>query len=258
MCKKLLEQIKSVKLSEQAKVWLVWIFPVLLIFAALGLWEAISADSMFFVTLLMVIILILALLTVGSLVYLCIKKKFGKAFMFLIFGIGPAALMFVISCFMLMFVNNPDEYGKQHPIPADFEYSLPLSSADSLAVDSADADTWLRVYNGFQGGIYTYDFYYDKPLAAGTVFLRCFEAVTNDPLTEQGEFIKRRVSWNTKQAVEAGKGFRKLVEGKRFTIYEGDWGDYYAVRVEAWHKAKDGGKETKLMEKVYRMEGWMR
>lgn len=31
---------------------------------------------------------------------------------------------------------------------------------------------------------------------------------------------------------------------------------YYAVRVEVWHRDKTSRKETKLLEKIYRMEGW--
>ena len=52
--------------------------------------------------------------------------------------------------------------------------------------------------------------------------------------------------------------FRQLVYKKGFTIYEGDWEDYYAARIEVWHKNASSGEETKLLEKIYRVEGWMR
>ena len=52
--------------------------------------------------------------------------------------------------------------------------------------------------------------------------------------------------------------FSKLVDKKEFTIYEGDWEDYYAARIEVWHYDKATGKEKKLVEKIYRVEGWMR
>ena len=35
-------------------------------------------------------------------------------------------------------------------------------------------------------------------------------------------------------------------------------GIYYAAKIEVWHKDAKTGRETKLMEKVYRVEGWMR
>ena len=255
---KLTERIKTIKLSDQAKTWLVWIFPVLFIFANLGFWEAGSANSLFLENLLFVIIVLLGVLSIASLVYLCIKRKFVKALMFLVFGIGPAALMFVMTCFVYMFTEHPDDYAEKHPIPAGMEYSLPMESSDSIKVDTADSGSWLRVYNGMQGGIYSYDFYYDKPLPEGSVFLRCFEAVTDDPLSESSVSHKRSVSGRTRQAVKAGEGFRQLAGGKEFTIYEGEWEKYYAVRVEVWFEAQKDGKETKLTEKVYRMEGWMR
>lgn len=259
MCKKLIERIKAVKLSDQAKVWLVWIFPALFIFANLGFWKACDANSPFFQNFLFVVILLLGVLTIASLVYLCIKKKFVKALLFLLFGIGPAALIFLMSCFMSMLAEHPDDYAEKHPIPAGLKYSLPLESSDSVKVDTVDSNTWLQVYNDLQGGIYTYDFCYDKPLPEGSVFLRCFEAATNDPLSEWSYDESRSISKKSKQSIIADSdGFRQLVSGKKFTIYEGEWEKYYAVRVEVWFKAKKDNKETKLMEKVYRMEGWMR
>jgi len=43
-----------------------------------------------------------------------------------------------------------------------------------------------------------------------------------------------------------------------FMLYEGDFNEYYAVRVEAWHRDSLSGTETKLLEKPYRLDGWMR
>ncbi|WP_348636566.1 hypothetical protein QLS71_015380 [Mariniflexile litorale] len=43
-----------------------------------------------------------------------------------------------------------------------------------------------------------------------------------------------------------------------FTIYEGDWGKPYGARFEVWFKPDNGGKEVKLLEKNYIIEGWMR
>ena len=35
-------------------------------------------------------------------------------------------------------------------------------------------------------------------------------------------------------------------------------GDYYAARIEVWHRNAETKQEMKLLEKVYRVEGWMR
>ena len=53
-------------------------------------------------------------------------------------------------------------------------------------------------------------------------------------------------------------GDKTLFQNIEFTIYEGDWEDYYAARIEVWHKDASTQKETKLLEKVYRVDGWMR
>ena len=59
-------------------------------------------------------------------------------------------------------------------------------------------------------------------------------------------------------SIESTKTFSQVVDKKEFTIYEGDWGDYYAARIEVWHRDANTGEEKKLMDKVYRVEGWMR
>ncbi|MBP5375589.1 MAG: hypothetical protein J6Y38_04560 [Bacteroidaceae bacterium] len=48
------------------------------------------------------------------------------------------------------------------------------------------------------------------------------------------------------------------MDKQEFTIYEGVWDDYYAARVEVWFKDAETRKERKLVEKVYRVEGWQR
>ena len=86
----------------------------------------------------------------------------------------------------------------------------------------------------------------------GEVFLRCYEA------TENIELSASRLKEASTVEVKNHKGFGPVVEGQQFSIYEGDWDDYYAARVEVWHYDASTGKETKLLEKTYRVEGWMR
>ena len=49
----------------------------------------------------------------------------------------------------------------------------------------------------------------------------------------------------------------KFSSATDFTIYEGDWGKPYAARFELWFKPVNGGHERKLIEKNYKIEGWM-
>jgi hypothetical protein len=99
--------------------------------------------------------------------------------------------------------------------------------------------------------MYKYDFYYG-PLPAGDIYLRCFEVTKNIPLSED------RLTESSRVNIGSTTSFTKLANKQEFTIYEGDWGDYYAARIEVWYKNAATKQEKKLHEKVYRVEGWMR
>ena len=161
------------------------------------------------------------------------------------------------------YVDPSDGFGKEHPIPEGTEYCIPLEKHWSVVegewladyeealVDSTDTTSWLQIWNDSEGGRYLYDCYYPV-LSAGTVYLKCYEV--GDNICLSGNVMPR----HTSVGCNATKSFSKLVEKQEFVIYEGDWGDYYAVRVEVWHRDSTTHRERKLMEKVYRMEGWMR
>lgn len=147
----------------------------------------------------------------------------------------------------------PDGFGLRHKIPDGLEYNVPYNTSSSpiTLVDSKNPDTYLQIKDGSQGGIYTYDFYYG-PLPAGKIYLKCFEATNNIPLSES------RIYKSSMKTIKPTKSFQRLVADKRFTIYEGDWGDYYAARIEVWFEDAATKKERKLTEKIYRVEGWSR
>ena len=148
---------------------------------------------------------------------------------------------------------SPDSFGKKHPIPEGMEYNLPLTGKSHLTApaDTLDSKACLVLWNDIQGGIYKYDFYYG-PLPAGEIFLRCYEATENIPLSAE------RILQRSKVGIDSTASFTQLVDKQRFTIYEGDWDDYYAARVEVWFRDAATKQERKLVEKVYRVEGWMR
>ena len=148
--------------------------------------------------------------------------------------------------------NLSDTFGIEHPIPDGMAYEIPLAeNAPMPIVDPQSEDDYLQLREGIQGGIYHYTLYYPA-LPDGEVFLRCFEA------SEDLELSNPRLKETTAVEVKGHTDFGPVVEGQQFTIYEGDWGDYYAARVEVWHKDAATGEKTKLTEKTYRVEGWMR
>ena len=75
---------------------------------------------------------------------------------------------------------------------------------------------------------------------------------SNLPLSEDSIPVRSKVT------IDSTIAFSQLVHNKSFTIYEGDWDDYYAARIEVWFQNKETKEECKLLEKVYRVDGWMR
>ena len=161
-------------------------------------------------------------------------------------------MFFALGFIGLALQSAPTDFAKNHPIPEGLAYHMPKAENADLAedVDPTDSTTFLQLRNSFQGGIYEYSFYYPS-LPEGVVWLRCYEVTKNVPLSES------RIMRKSQQQVKGTDRFACLVDAKRFTIYEGDWGDCYAARIEVWFKDRNGQKR-KLLEKTYGVEGWTR
>lgn len=218
-----------------------------------------------------------------SFIYALKMKKNGKALGCLAAGFGWLIITTMFSGFYLLWEQSqPTGYAASHPIPEGLEYNIPLQEirvvdgdtvvpvlgielrgTDTMyyrkgwqkhtppTIDKENEQTWLQIWNSFQGGIYKYSFYYPE-LLSGTIYLRCFEVSKNEELSA------RRIKESTSVEFHGHNKFGKIVDMQRFTIYEGDWGDYYAVRVEVWYHDPVKKEERMLMSKIYRMEGWMR
>ena len=230
------------------KYW--WAFPVLL--ASL----LITLGLLFFTypSVLDIIVGIFLILTLIALpiswIVLIINKKWFRCLL----SLTMSVLIVCVLWFPLVMasMSAPDGFGRSHPIPEGLAYHHPLSteSEQPMTIDSLDTETYLQVWEEFHGH-YMYDLYYGA-LPAGDIYLRCYEATENIPLSEESILEESFVSRG------ATTSFTQLVSRKKFTIYEGDWDDYYAARIEVWHKDANTQKETKLLEKVYRVDGWMR
>jgi len=205
-------------------------------------------ENIFFVLLLLNIFVLVA-----TWVVLLINKEWWKCLLSFVVStvtvVGAAIVLFLDM--ESLFVGH-DSFGKEHPIPEGLVFHLPQDSySGNESIDSLDIQDYLQIWNGFQGGIYNYDFYYPS-LPAGDIFLRCYEVTGNIPLS------KERIMESSTVSIESTHSFSQVVDKKEFTVYEGDWGDYYAARIEVWHRDAKTGEEKKLMDKVYRVEGWMR
>ena len=204
------------------KYW--WTFPILLALSMLALIVLFILETIIGVLFLLVII---ALLT--SWVLLLINKQWLEVLLSFIVSVVVGCILWIP--LILSAMTGPDGFGKDHPIPEGLEYNKPLSLESNKieVVDSLDHKTYLQIWNDSQGGLYKYDFYYGS-LGPGEVFLRCFEATSNTPLSEDRLIEQSRVK------ISPQKQFGKVVNKQSFTIYEGDWEDYYAARIEVWFK----------------------
>lgn len=145
---------------------------------------------------------------------------------------------------------NPDPYAYMHPIPNGLSYEIPIDGMNdcySEAIES-DSDTWLQVSTQY-AGLFEYTFYYPN-LPEGDIFLRCYEAGTNEPLSAD-QIEAKTITLNI-----ADTSFCCRVYKQEFTIYEGNAQQYYVARMEVWFRDASTKQETKLAEKYYRVDGY--
>lgn len=228
-----------------------YILPILLALFMVSLIYLFLSDPSVIETVVGILLLLTLIMLPVSWVILFVNKQRWKFFA----SLGGSLVIVCVLWIPLEIasMNSPDGFGKEHPIPDGLKYNLPLTedSCSIEPVDSLDPNTYLTIWNSFQRGIYTYDFYYG-PLSSGEIYLKCFEVTENLPLSEE------RIAESSKVLINSTSSFEKLVSRQEFTIYEGDWGDYYAARIEVWYRDSVTKEERKLLEKVYRVEGWMR
>ena len=231
------------------KYW--WMFPILLELSMIALIVLFTKTPSILETIIGILLLLVIIALLTSWVLLLINKQWLKALLsFIVSAVVGCILLIPLT---LSAMSGPDGFGKDHPIPEGLEYNLPLpfESEKVELVDSLNNKTYLQIWNDSQGGMYKYDFYYGS-LGPGEVFLRCYEVTSNIALSEDRLIEESRVK------VSPQKQFGQVVNKQSFTIYEGDWDDYYAARIEVWLKNAETNQESKLLEKVYRVEGWMR
>ena len=133
--------------------------------------------------------------------------------------------------------------------PVDYTSDENLKNRQS---DPPSATGDILLYRSFQGGLYEADVWCN-PGEAGQVYLRAFEITRGDELSSSA--LRERTEQLAKFDAKEGRPFLHRMD---FTIYEGNWGQYYGARFEVWFKPSDGTPERKLLEKNYKIDGWMR
>lgn len=149
--------------------------------------------------------------------------------------------------------KDGDGFADDLKIPEGLELAEPESESESILPKSKKCippqKVDFRLINGTQGGIYRYQATVN-PGEEGEVYLRAYEVTKGTRLSAD------RMKQRTREKV-TGKGEQVVGIGKEFTIYEGDWGKFYAARLEIWFIPANGGVPRKLKEKLFRVQGWM-
>jgi hypothetical protein len=106
--------------------------------------------------------------------------------------------------------------------------------------------------NASQPGLYDSRIWVN-PGESGMVYLKAFEVTRGTPLSvdELEEYSNEWIGWSDNPE-------DLFFSNTHFTIYEGDWGKPYAARFEVWFIPDGGGAERKLLEEVFKIEGWQR
>lgn len=114
-------------------------------------------------------------------------------------------------------------------------------------------ETSFELFKGKSGGgIYLAEIW-SNPGEAGQLYLKAFEITQETPLSAHR--LKGRSSEFVGWSEDPGELFRSSFQ---FTIYEGNWEQYYGARFEVWFSPASGGEDRKMMESNWKIEGWMR
>jgi len=133
----------------------------------------------------------------------------------------------------------------KHPDWTTIRSILP---ADSIR----DGDPIFELWNSFQPGLYDSEIWIN-PGEPGILYLRAFELTKGTPLSVERlkEKSNEWIGWSDHPK-------ELFFSNTHFTVYEGDWGNPYAARFEIWFCPDSGADDRKLMERIFKIEGWQR
>jgi hypothetical protein len=165
--------------------------------------------------------------------------------------IGGVSFLFLS---ILLFLYPFDFFADNLSVPKNVEFQkpIPLYQNDTVKTEEVNNADFI-LYDGIQPGIYKYDIYLNQ-IEKGKVYLKVYEITQNQILSE--EDIQNRSSINVYNSAPELKRF-KLKDD--FTVYEGNWDQFYGSRIEVWFKPNSLSRpERKLMTKNYIIQGWER
>ena len=180
------------------------------------------------------------------------KKTYLK---FILFG----GVLLIVLTFPIWGLLLGDGFANNLEIPKGVDFRKPLYLEDSKDMNKIDWSSLIEVppkeikfdlvdVPG-NGGIYEYGVWYQAQ-EEGYLYIRVYEYTKNQELSRERLRKKSRTYVSPSNLHNFYRG--------RFTVYEGDWGDYYAARVELWFDPASEKQGFEILEHNYIIQGWMR
>ena len=203
----------------------------------------ISIGLMYFSFFLFVVSIILGLIKIFKKNYLkgSLQTLISTALLILTFGYLSVFLIFYPNDFFADDLEIPEKLKLEFPSKMSYE-------GEKIIKQNIKFD----LIESFQPGLYEYNFS-TKKIDSGYVYLKAYEITKNTKLSENELKNDSKVFvYNNSDSLKT------FSTNDDFTIYEGDWGKPYAAKFELWYKNSKTGKEKKILEKNYKIEGWQR
>ena len=261
---------RIVRKTESDSSWLLRSFPYWLggycvavcliipdsFFSPYGIWERICGLS------LLTILLVCALMMVVCFVGFILQKQWGN-----VGRISGLGVLLVVWSFVTIFIAGMgnglgDHFGRRHPIPADLSCYEPGRGFDYNWDSRSNAEQLARerqIYITGDWNGYEYAILVPSLDEEGTLKLRAYEAVTNDPLT---------LHFFQTNSIRPCSGYLEACVCDHDSVYvcddrirfdNGIPGEPYAARIELWFVPKnEAHKERMLSSAIYKVEGWAR
>ena len=169
-------------------------------------------------------------------------------------GIIGLSILGMILWFGIGMINDSIKESKfsNYEIPDYIILNKPIKNFNRRQIDSLQK---LRVEKNkleLNGQLGSYGFFmWYKPTEKGEIYVRAFEIAKNIELSRDELYD------GTRNKIEKSTNKMTIYEGSS-TIYEGTFEVFFPVRFELWFKSEKSGKEIKLAEKEYLIEGWDR
>lgn len=179
------------------------------------------------------------------------KWKFFFANLVILFSFVFFLICYSVSMFFVL-ESRPDRFADNLIIPDNIILNIPLDISKVEREKNEKYKCDFEIYESGQPGLYEYDLWISK-IGKGEVYLKAYEVTKNYRLSKKRlEDASRIYVFNSTDSIV------RFWKTTHFTIYEGDFGKPYAVRFELWYRQESRKKEQKLLEKIYKIEGWQR